>query len=120
MEQSSLSPSIYRIALYYKHIDSDIFNDQNFKELLVLIGDNEYKNKIIYSLYSDSFVLKNNLFIPYFHTLYLAFMNNSVIISDIKDLWLLEIFPNNKYYSRNNTIINEKVTIINNIKDIII
>jgi hypothetical protein len=120
MEQPNLLSNIYRIALYYKHIDGEIFNDQNFNELLKLIQEDSYRHKMVYALYSDVFMLKNNLFIPYFHTLYLAHMMNHVVISNIKDLWLLDIFPNNKYYTRNSEITHDKVKIINNIKDIII
>ncbi len=120
MEYQSLSKNIRNIGLYYKFIDEKIFKDSVFIELMNLVSTKEYKN-INYALYTDSFLLKNNIFIPNFHTLYLSSGKHHIILNDYNDSWLLDIFPNNEYYIINN-INNEpngKLKIINSIQDII-
>lgn len=85
------------ISIYYDTIDERIFNDTKFKEMVTLIENQP--SKYIYALYGDNNLLKNNIYIPIFHTSYLVSKKHNVIINDIVDLWLLDIFPNNNYYA---------------------
>lgn len=97
MESQNLS-KICDISLYYKTIDHNIFQDQNYLSLMnfIIQADNLYKYK--YSFYTDAYMLRNNIFIPSFHTLYLSCGQKNVIIEDYQDLWLISTFKNNKYY----------------------
>jgi hypothetical protein len=92
--QDSLK-KINEIALYYSIVDEKIYIDNKFLGLIELI--NNEKN-INYALYTDNFLLKNNLFIPNFHTIYLGVGYHKVILDRTEDLWLLDTFKNNQYY----------------------
>lgn len=103
MESQNLSTAQnINLALYYKSIDHDIFNDYRYISLMeILIKDNNFV-KYNYAFYTDSYLLKNNIFIPVFHTMYLASGSKRVVISNKDDVWLTEIFNNNTFYVLNN------------------
>jgi hypothetical protein len=86
------------LSLYYKIVNDKIFKEKRFVDLMniLLKNDNLYKYK--YAFYTDSFLLRSNLFIPNFHTMYLSSGNHNVIIEDTDDLWLLDTFKHNIYY----------------------
>ncbi len=90
------------ISLYYKTIDDKIFKDQRFVDLMNLLLKEDNLYKYSYAFYTDSFLLKSNLYIPNFHTMYLSAHNHNVVIGDEKDVWLLDIFKHNKYYILDN------------------
>jgi hypothetical protein len=102
--QSSNSSSVTKIniSLYYKVVDDKIFKDQRFIELMNLLLKENNIYKYNYAFYTDSFLLRSNLYIPNFHTLYLSTNSHNVVLSDEKDVWLLDIFKHNKYYILNN------------------
>ena len=90
------------ISLYYKAIDETIFKEQAFVELINMLVKKELIYKYKYAFYTDTYLLKTNLYIPNFHTMYLSNDVHNVVIKDSEDLWLLDIFNNNRYYVLNN------------------
>lgn len=85
------------ISLYYKYIDENIFKDFRFVQLMNILMKAEY-HSYKYSLYTDTFLLQTNVYLPNFHSSYLACGNHNVFIGNPEDLWLTEIFTNNNYY----------------------
>jgi len=114
------------LSLFYNEINTSIYNDYKFIQLMNLIIKKESINKYIYALYGDSDALGDSLLVPTFHTLYLGCRQNNVIISDIKHLWLLDIYTNNKYYyllniddSNNNEALSKyQITTIKHLEEI--
>lgn len=96
MQYPNSSESIRDISLYYKKIDESIFKEFRFVQLMNMLLKDDLK--FHYAFYTDTFLLKTNLYIPNFHTMYLSNQNHNVLISNSEDLWLLDIFKNNKYY----------------------
>lgn len=86
------------IGLYYYEITQDIFKDPRFIELQHLLAEPQNLNRYIYSLYTDTNLLASNIFIPIFHSIYLASGTINLVLDSEKDLWLVEAFPNNKYF----------------------
>lgn len=103
MQSSNLSNNTrINISLYYKVVDDKIFKEQRFIELINLLLKEDNVFKYSYAFYTDSFLLRSNLYIPNFHTMYLSTNNHNVVLSDEKDVWLLDIFKHNKYYILDN------------------
>lgn len=99
MESINLSkPIIKNITLFYNIVDESIFRDQKFVELMNILIQKKAIDKYSYAIYTDSYMLRTNLFIPAFHTIYLACKNNNVIIGNDIDLWVTKIFTNNSYF----------------------
>lgn len=85
------------ISIFCKKLDDSIFKDFRFVDLI----NNAIQStgtKYNFAIYTDVSVLPSNIFVPVFHTFYLGSHRHNVIISDQKDLWLTNIFTNNKYY----------------------
>lgn len=126
MESQSLSKTQpINLALYYKSIDDSIFQEARFIELMnFLIKDTNLIN-YNYAFYTDGYLLRANLFIPSFHTMYLACGNKDVVIQDKEDLWLIETFSNNRFYMVENKdgdtfdFSNFNIQIIPNIKSLL-
>jgi hypothetical protein len=109
------------IALYYNEITQDILTDPRFVELQTMLSEKENLNKYIYALYSDINLLRENLFMPIFHSIYLGSGKANVILESINDDWLLSAFPNNTYFYMGDdetTLNNEKIIKIKSIKEI--
>lgn len=111
------------ISLYYPVLNDKVFEDLRFIQLMNMIIKKDALNKYIYALYGDINAIKMNLFIPVFHTAYLGCQNNNVIIGSESETWLIDSFPNNKYYileDKNNPIDCSKynITEIKLIKDL--
>lgn len=96
--QNLLKPINNSISLYCKSVDEKIFQDFRFIDLMNLILKEENLYQITYALYTDNNLLKTNLYIPTFHTMYLGCGNHNVIIQDSDDIWLCDAFSNNNYY----------------------
>jgi hypothetical protein len=117
MKYQNSSKKINELALYYNIVDEKIYKDGRFLSLMEVVN----KKNINYALYTDNFLLKNNLFIPNFHTIYLGVGSHKVILDRIEDLWLVDTFKNNEYYfllyqnSIEKEIENTKIIKINNI-----
>lgn len=84
------------ISLFFTVLDDSIYKDNRFIELMTLVKNDPYK--YTYACYTESSYLKDNIYIPVFHTLYLANKFHHVILENPNDDWLIGIFPNNKYY----------------------
>lgn len=96
--QNLLKISTANIALYYHQINETIFQDNRFTELMnFLLSDSNFM-KYSYAFYTDNYMIKNNIFIPSFHTMYLSSGNKSVFIDKYEDLWLIDAFKNNEYF----------------------
>lgn len=116
---SSLNKNI-DISLFFSVLNDTIYTDIRFNELLTLIKENPYK--YTYACYTESCFLKSNIYIPIFHTLYLASKHHHVVLSDNNDFWVIDVFPNNTYYilttDTDQSILNNKVKLINSLKQI--
>jgi len=119
MEYQNLSKKHNSLALFYKKVDENIFKENRFVQLMnSILKEDKMLN---YAIYTDTFLLKTNLFIPNFHTMYLSNGNHNVVIEDENDLWMLEIFTNNKFYVLDNGEFDYSkynVKTINHIKEI--
>lgn len=108
------------ISLFFNILNDNIYKDNRFIQLLSLINENSHR--YTYACYSESSYLKENIYIPVFHTLYLASKFHNVILENINDSWLVETFPNNSYYilsdNKSELLQLNKVKIINNLREI--
>lgn len=105
------------ISLYFSNIDNNITNNKNFIEMISLVEQNP--NKYIYAIYGDNNLIKNNIYIPVFHTTYLACKKHNIILDKQDDDWLIDVFPNNNYYMICDPYETKKeIKFISSIKDI--
>lgn len=86
------------ISIYSNLLNDDILKDPRVIQLLNIAHSQDSLHKYQYAFYSDSNELKSNIFMPVFHTMYLACSSNNVIIKGQEDFWLLEAFSNNRYF----------------------
>lgn len=124
MQSQNLSKkSLTNISIFTKHLTDEIFKDFRFVQLMNLLIKSENLDKFTYCFYCDSSMVKTNIFIPVFHTMYMSCRTNNVLIKDHNDLWIKDVFKHNKYY----VLKNEEdtfnydivgVTKINDIKEI--
>lgn len=98
MQSTNLSNKHTNISIFSRILSDDIFQDFRFVQLMNMLIKIENKHKYSYCFYCDQNALKTNIFIPVFHTMYLGCQNNNVLIRNSEDLWLLDIFKNNKYF----------------------
>lgn len=99
MQSVNLSKtSPINISIFNKILTDEIFEDIRFMQLLSLLINTENICRYTYCFYCDSSSIKTNLFVPVFHTIYLASQTNNVLIKDHNDIWLKDIFKHNKYY----------------------
>ena len=111
------------IALYFNEINKASLQDPRFVELQNILSDPDNLDKYTYSLYSDNNLLAENIFMPIFHSAYLASGVTNVILGTEGDIWLTDAFPNNRYFYMSKeppaTIINDpRIRVINSIQDI--
>jgi hypothetical protein len=92
----SLKNNHIDISIYHSVLNENIYNNKIFLELISLVE--KHPNKYIYSFYTETCLIKDNIYIPVFHTLYLSCKHHNVIINSEQDFWLQQIFPNNTYY----------------------
>ena len=95
---NSLKNYPINIAIFQQKLTNDILYDQRLVELLSLLEDESNLSKYRYALYTDTNELKSNIFIPVFHSSYLACSTNHVVISHSEEMWIREIFSHNEYY----------------------
>ena len=98
MEYQNLSKQTNSISLYFKYIDESIFKEHRFVDLMNLILKHNKLFEVNYAFYTDNNLLKTNIYIPTFHTMYLYNNTHNVVIEDSEDIWLIDTFSNNKYY----------------------
>lgn len=120
----NLSKNSTNISIFCKTLTDEIFEDLRFVQLMNMLISRDDLYKYTYCFYCDSASLKNNLFIPIFHTSYLTSNINNVLIKDVDDLWLLDIFSHNNFYILKDQVINDydftkhNIKIINHISEL--
>lgn len=115
---NSLNSQQTDISLFFNVLNENIYTDIRFVQLMSLIKDKPYG--YTYACYTESCYLKDNIYIPVFHTLYLASKLHNIVLADTNDSWVVETFPNNKYYiisDMKNDKLN-KIQIINHLSEI--
>jgi hypothetical protein len=123
MQSTNLLKKHINISIFSRTLSEDIFQDVRFVQLMNILLQTKNKHRYSYCFYCDQYVLKTNIFIPIFHTMYLACENNNVLIKNSEDLWIVDTFKNNNYFvleNREDMFDYEKsgVKKIKNIKDI--
>ena len=123
MQQTNLlKKSPINISLFTHTLTDDIFKDMRFVQLMNLLIKSENLYRYHYCIFCDSSLIKTNIFIPIFHTIYMSCKTNNILLNNQTDSWITEIFPNNKYYmlinEENNTFAHSSINMIDNIKDI--
>lgn len=124
MQSQSLLKNTINISIFTKVLTDDIFEDMRFVQLMNLLIKKKNVHQYTYCVYCDSNLIKTNIFIPIFHTMYLSCQNNNVLIKDQNDLWLADIFKNNQYYVLKNQedefdYSNTPIKTINDIKELL-
>lgn len=124
MQSQSLLKNTINISIFTKVLTDDIFEDMRFVQLMNLLIKKQNVHQYTYCVYCDSNLIKTNIFIPIFHTMYLSCQNNNVLIKDQNDLWLADIFKNNQYYVLKNQedefdYSNTQIKTINDIKELL-
>lgn len=122
MQYQNSQKTLNSIALYYRTVDESVFADSRFSELINHLCQDKNFLDYSYALYCDSYLLRTNIFIPVFHTMYLSSGNKNVILNNYEDLWLLDAFKNNTYYMIHNDqydLSQFNITSIPNIKSIL-
>lgn len=124
MQQTNLlKKPLANISIFTKTLTDEIFKDMRFVQLMNLLISSDNLYNFTYCFYADSSILKTNIFVPVFHTIYLGCQKNNVLITDHNDLWLTNIFKHNDYYILYNKEDKfdyhaHNVKVINNIKEI--
>lgn len=99
MQSINLSKkSPINISIFTSSLDDSIFEDIRFIQLMDILAKSENLDKYTYCFYCDTSMIKGNVFIPIFHTMYLSCKINNVLIKDKSDLWITNLFKHNKYY----------------------
>lgn len=107
---NSSKTSPINISIFEKKLSSNILKDDRYSQLIQLLSDKNNISKYRYAFYTDVNELKQNIFVPIFHTLYLGCSNNNVIIGSLNDIWLVDSFPNNKYFIIKSSLKDEKLS----------
>lgn len=120
---SSLKKYPIKLGIFTKTLTDNIFEDMRFVQLMNLLVQSDSVYKYSYCFYCDNSLIKTNIFIPVFHSVYMACQTNNIIINNSDDIWLTNIFKHNKYYvlSSKTDDFDYKsygVNVIDNIKDI--
>jgi len=119
------------IALAFSSFTNDQYKDIAYKELIDNISDNSFNLQYTYGIYTDHFMVKENIFLPIFHIYYLNSSKKSVILRQEECYDLPIIYPHHDYYIYNESNNHEQICdnlkqisgisniyIINSIKDI--
>ena len=86
------------ISIFSQNLNQKIFQDPRTKQLLEIIDKKDNIGRYQYAFYTDMNELRENLFIPVFHTMFLGCSINNVVLESAQDYWLCDLFPQNKYY----------------------
>ncbi len=85
------------IAVVYSSFNNDSIQDDAMKELLSLSTDNSFNLSFTYAVYTDQSFIKENLFIPIFHTYYLNSDSKYVILRSKDEYDLPYVYKHHKY-----------------------
>jgi hypothetical protein len=117
-----------QLAIACTSFNAERYNEDCFKEFLevMLTDDDQFRKTYSYSIYSDTFSVPHNLFVPRFHTYYLNSDKKHVIILDAGMIDLPMVYNHHEYYIYNDKELFAKfeekydnVTHIHSIKEII-
>lgn len=86
------------IALAYSSFTNDTYQDTAYQEILEKIDDNNFNMTYTYAIYTDHFMVKENIFLPIFHTYYLNSSPKLVILRNKECYDLPIVYPYHKYY----------------------
>jgi len=91
--------------IYPEHlaVACSIFSHETYeleclKEIVSLSLDNDFANKFTHAIYCDEMQIRENIFMPRFHTYYLNSDAKHVIILDEQMIDLPETYTHHKYY----------------------
>lgn len=110
LSTNSSKTSPINISIFEKRLSSNILKDDRYSQLTQLLSDKNNIPKYRYAFYTDVNELKQNIFVPIFHTLYLGCSNNNVIIGSSNDIWLADSFTNNKYFILKSSLKDEQLS----------
>lgn len=113
---NSLDNKHIDISLFFNVLNDNVYTDNRYNQLISLIQNSP--TKYVYACYTESCYLKDNIYIPVFHTLYLASKFHNVVLNDPNDSWLVDAFPNNNYYIVSDNIKINKVKTIKTLDQI--
>jgi hypothetical protein len=119
------------IALAFSVFTSENYKDVAYQEILNEINNNNFNMSYTYAIYSDQCMVKENIFLPIFHSYYLN-SDPKLVILRSKECYDLPIVYNyHEYFIYNespessiivdqmkSTIPNVKISLINSLKDI--
>lgn len=104
----------------------DTYETACFQELVSLMLDDDFKRNVVYAIYCDEMIVKENIFVPKFHTYYLHSDTKDVVILDEKLIDLPKVYNHHRYYIYGNKKLLEKfeeqydnITYIESLRDII-
>lgn len=86
------------IALVYNSFNNDTIKDEALQEILSMIGDNSFNLNCTYGIYTDQSFVKENLFIPIFHTYYLNSDLKYVILRSKDEYDIPYVYKHHEYY----------------------
>jgi hypothetical protein len=100
MEYQSLSKKTpTSIGIFVQEAGETLLKHKAFVEINeLLLGKKEDLVNYTYSIYTDTNMLKTNVYLPILNTLYIGCKKNNIVISKDDDLWLKDSFSNNEYY----------------------
>jgi len=86
------------IALAYDTFEPLCLEHEAIKEILSLIKDDNFNMNFTYAIYTDQSFVKENLFLPIFHTYYLNSDKKSVLLLSPETYDMPSIYPHHSYF----------------------
>lgn len=94
--------TVNNLALTCSVFDAEMYQSKCFQELLELMKSDEFLFDYNYAIYTDSYIVAENAFTPYFHTYYLNSDKKDVILLDEKMIDLPEVYDHHNFYIYDN------------------
>ena len=94
--------AVNHLALACSTFDADMYQSPCFKELVQLMTDNEFKAEYTYAIFSDTYLVSENAFVPNFHLYYLNSSKKDVILLDNKVIDIPKIYSHHNFYIYDN------------------
>lgn len=85
------------IALAYGIFNNDSINNEPLQEILSLLKNNAFNLSFTYGIYTDQNFVKENLFMPIFHTYYLNSDSKYVVLTSELTYDLPYVYTHHKY-----------------------
>jgi hypothetical protein len=115
------------LAIACSEFNNKTYESDCIKELIELSLQDDFKYKYNYAIYTDTFLVPQNIFVPSFHLYYLTTERKDVIILDDNLLEIPSVYNHHNFYTYNDEELLKKLqekhpTLtfknINSIKDI--